>query len=137
VAIVIDSDVVVGFIDRSDALHKAADAALRDLATSQPLFVSVITYAEVLTGARIGHHPLDAVDGFFEDVISQIIPVDVEVGDRAADLLARAKALKMPDALILASADTHPKVELLLSADRDLAKLRGLRCEVRLISASR
>ena len=40
----------------------------------------------------------------------------------------------MPDAMIVASAETHPAVELLLSADRNLAKLRDLRCEVRLLS---
>ncbi len=130
-AVVLDSDVLVGFIDRSDALHEAADAALREIAATQPLFVSVLTYAEVLAGARIGHHSPAQVGGFFEDVVSQVIPVDVEIADRAASLRAGARALKMPDALIVASAETHPAVELLLSADRDRAKLRDLRCEVR------
>jgi predicted nucleic acid-binding protein len=125
--------VVVGFIDRSDALHEVADAALRDLAASQPLLVSVVTYAEVLTGARIGHHSLAAVDGFFEDITSRIIPVDVEIADRAASLRAANGALRMPDALIVASAETQPAVELLLSADRELARLSELRCEVRLL----
>jgi predicted nucleic acid-binding protein len=134
VAVVLDSDVVVGFIDRSDALHEAADAALRGLASTQPFFVSVITYAEVLTGARIGHHPIDVVDGFFEDIVSRTIPVELEIADRAAHLRAGAKALKMPDALIAASADTLPAVGLLITGDRDLARLSNLRCEVRLIS---
>jgi predicted nucleic acid-binding protein len=134
VAVVLDSDVVVGFIDRSDALHEAADAALREFAASQPLFVSVITYAEVLTGARIGHHSIEVVDGFFEDIISRVIPVDLEIADRAATLRAVARVLTMPDALTVASAETQLAVNLLLSADRGLAKLPGLVCEVRLIA---
>lgn len=132
-AVVLDSDVVVGFIDRSDALHEAADAAVRDLAPTQPLFVSIITYAEVLTGARIGHHPLEVVDGFFEDIISRIIPVDIEIADRAATLRAGSRSLKMPDALIVASAETQLAVDVLLSADRDLGGLSELGCEIRLL----
>jgi hypothetical protein len=42
----------------------------------------------------------------------------------------------MSDALIAASAEAEPEVELLLSGDRDFAKLRGLRCKVRLLSAA-
>lgn len=133
-AVVLDSDAVFGFLDRSDALHKAADAAIRKLAAKQPILVSVITYAEVITGARLGHHDEERVRGFFAEVVSRIVPVSVEIVDVAAELGARAKALKMPDALIVASAETEPEVDLLLSGDRDLAKLRSLRCKVRLLS---
>lgn len=133
-AVALDSDIVVGFLDRSDPLHGPADVALRELAGSQPFFVSVITFAEVSTGARVGHHPLAAVDEFFADLISRIIPVDVEIGERAAELRAATKSLRMPDALILASAEIDPEVDLLLSGDRDLAKLQGPRCDVRLVS---
>jgi predicted nucleic acid-binding protein len=134
VAVVLDSDAVVGFLDRSDALHKTADAAIRKLAAKQPIRVSVITYAEVITGAQLGHHDEERVRGFFAEVVSRIVPVSVEIADRAAELRARAIALKIPDALIVASAETEPEVDLLLSGDRDLAKLRGLRCKVRLLS---
>ncbi|HUY72924.1 MAG TPA: PIN domain-containing protein [Candidatus Dormibacteraeota bacterium] len=135
-AVILDSDAVVGFLDRSDALHEAADAAIRKLAAKQPILVSVITYAEVITGVRLGHHDDVRVSGFFTEVISRIVPVSVEIADRAAELRVRSKALKMPDALIVASAETEPEVDLLLSGDRDLANLRGLHCKVRLLSAS-
>lgn len=62
-AVVLDSGAVVGFLDRDDALHDAADAAVRDLVRRQRLLVSVVTYAEVLTGARLGHHDEDHVRG--------------------------------------------------------------------------
>jgi predicted nucleic acid-binding protein len=134
VAVALDSDAVVGFVDAADAQHAAADAAVRELAAEQRLMVSVVTYAEVVTGARVGHHDLDAVMGFFADVITRIVPVDVEVADRAAELRAAASSLRMPDALIVATAELTPEVDTLLTGDRAVAKLRGLRCDVRLLS---
>jgi predicted nucleic acid-binding protein len=136
VAVVLDSDAVVGFIDAADALHDAADAAIRELAGEQRLVVSVVTYAEVVTGARIGHHDLGAVTGFFADVISRIVPVDVEVSDRASELRAGARSLQMPDALIVATAELAPEVDVLLTGDRAVAKLRGLRCGIQPLASS-
>jgi predicted nucleic acid-binding protein len=136
VAVVLDSSVVVGFLDRSDDLHDAADKAIRELLDSHRLFVSVITYAEVLTGARLGHHDEEHVVGFFTDLVSDIVPVDLAVGDCAARLRAEAKTLAMPDALIVATAETNPEVELLVSGDGDVAKAKDLACPVHLVVAS-
>lgn len=136
-AVILDSSVVVGFLDRSDDLHDAADGAIRDLLASQRLFVSVVTYAEVLTGARLGHHDEEQVVGFFADLVSTVVPVDIEIGDCAARLRAQTKALAMPDALIAATAETNGEVELLVSGDGDVAKAKGLGCPVHLIGAGR
>lgn len=134
-AVALDSSVVVGFLDRSDELHGAADEVIRELLGSHRLFVSVITYAEVLAGARLGNHDEAQLTGFFTDLVSSIVPVDIEVGDCAARLRARTKALAMPDALIAATAEINGEVELLVSGDLDVAKLHGLGCPVRLIGA--
>ncbi len=136
-AVVLDSSVVVGFLDRSDELHDAADEAVREILASHRLFVSVITYAEVLTGARLGHHDEERVVGFFADLISTIVPVDIEIGDCAARLRAESAALAMPDALIAATAQINGEIELLVSGDLDVAKAKGLGCPVRLIGAGR
>jgi len=133
VAVVLDSDAVVGFLDRDDALHDAADAAVRDLIAEHRILVSAVTYAEVLTGARLGHHDEVAVRGFFTELISAILPVDVAVADRAADLRSRFRSLRMPDALILASADTEASVELIVTGDQQIAKVSGLSCTVKLL----
>jgi predicted nucleic acid-binding protein len=133
VAVVLDSDAVVGFLDRNDALHDAADAAIRDLVGKERLLVSVVTYAEVLTGARLGHHDEHQVKGFFRDLISEILPVDVDVADAAADLRSRRKSLRMPDAMILATAEIQHEVGLIVSGDLQVAKVAGLRCHVRLL----
>jgi hypothetical protein len=133
VAVVLDSNVVIGFLDRSDDLHAPADVAIRELLRSHRLFVSVITYAEVLTGARLGHHDERHAAGFFSDLVSSVVPVDIPIGDRAARLRAETKALTMPDALIAATAEIEDEVELLVSGDGRVAKAKALECPVRRI----
>lgn len=132
-AVVLDSDAVVGFLDRDDALHEEADEAIRALVHQQRLLVSVITYAEVLTGAKLGHHDEDHVRGFFSQLISGVLPVDTTIADTAADLRSRSKSLRMPDALIVATAEVEPDAGLIVTGDRRVAGLRGLECEVRLL----
>ena len=132
-AVVLDSDAVIGFLDRDDALHDAADAAVRDVMDEHRILVSAVTYAEVMTGAGLGHHDEAAVGGFFAELISAILPVDVPVADRAAEFRARFRSLRMPDALILASADTEASVDLIITGDRQIAEVSGLSCTVRLL----
>lgn len=132
-AVVLDSGVVVGFLDRQDALHDTADAAVRELVHGQRLLASVVTYAEVMTGARLGHHTEDDVAGFFSGLLSAVLPVDVAVADKAADLRSRFKSLRMPDALILATAEADPDVDLVVTGDHQLTKVSGLRVKVRLL----
>ena len=132
-AVVLDSDAIIGFLDRGDALHAAAAAAVSECVREQPLFASVVTYAEVLTGARLGHQEEARVKGFFGHLITELLPVDAPVADRAAELRAATKGLRMPDALILASADLQPQVELVVSGDAVATKVAGLACDVRLL----
>lgn len=132
-AVVLDSDAVVGFLDRDDVLHDAADAAIRNLVGREQLLVSVVTYAEVLTGARLGHHDEHRVRGFFGDLISEVLPVDVAVADVAADLRSRRKSLRMPDAMILATAEIQPEVSLVVTGDIEATKIAGLNCKVQLL----
>jgi predicted nucleic acid-binding protein len=133
VAVVLDSDAVVGFLDRKDALHDAADTAIRDLIRDQRLLVSVVTYAEVLTGARLGHHDENPVREFFSGLISEVLSIDVAVADMASELRSRRKSLQMPDALILATAEIHPEIDLILTGDVQVAKVSGLSCKVHLL----
>ncbi len=134
-AVVLDSDAVVAFLDRADALHAAADEAIRDLLGKDRLLASAVTYAEVLTGARLGRHDEKRVRGFFADLISEILPVDAEVADKAADLRARRKSLRMPDALILATAALHSNANLIVTGDRATTKVPGSGLEVKLLQA--
>lgn len=134
-AVVLDSDAVIGFLDRNDALHAAADKAIRDLVGKERLLVSVVTYAEVLTGARLGHHDERQVKGFFSDLISDVLPVDMNVGEMAADLRSRHKSLRMPDAMILATAQIHPDVKLVVTGDLQATRVASLGLKVRLLGS--
>jgi predicted nucleic acid-binding protein len=107
VVALLDSVAVAGFLDRDDAFHAAADARIRELAGRDTLVVSVITYAELLTGAGLGHHAQPVVRGFFEQLVDEIYDVDRVAAERAAALRSETPSLKMPDALILATADVR------------------------------
>jgi PIN domain len=84
-------------------------------------------------GAKLGHHGERQVRGFFSDLISEVLPVDVDVADAAADLRSRRKSLRMPDALILATAEIQSEVSLVLTGDLEATKVRGLTCKVQLL----
>lgn len=133
-AVVLDSGAVVAFLDRDDALHASADAAIRKLIVGHRFYASVVTFAEVLTGVRLGHHDEGLVRGFFRDLVAEILPIETDIAERAARLRGDQKALlRMPDALILATADGHPEVEVVLTGDIGFESVRGLDCRVSLL----
>lgn len=135
-AVVLDSSVVIGFLDRDDALHEEAEIAIRKALASTQLLASAVTYAEVLAGAEIGHHAPDEVRGFFSDLVTRILPVDAAVAEPAAAIRAATSVL-MPDALILATAHLEPDAEVLLTGDTAIAEIHNLSCEIRLLRPAR
>jgi predicted nucleic acid-binding protein len=133
VAVVLDTAAIVGFLDRDDAHHESAAHAIGDLITEQRLLVSLVSYAEVMTGVELLHHDDAPVRGFFADLIAEILPVDVATAERAAKLRAGQRSLRMPDALILAAADLHPETDALLTGDGGFAAVGGVSCRIDLL----
>jgi predicted nucleic acid-binding protein len=131
--ILLDSTVIVGFLDADDALHEITVARFKEIVGNHPLVASVISYAEVMTGASLGHYAQKSVDGFFDALVKDLLPVDRTVAARAATLRGKRMSLSMPDALILATADLQPEIETILCADGDWPKVKGLDCEVELL----
>lgn len=126
-AVALDSDAVIGFLDRGDALHPSAEAKVsRLLGSGERLVTSVVSFAEVLTGAMLGRHEEGAVRGFFDQLIAEILPIELDTAERAAELRSEHRSLRMPDALILASADLRPDVNRLVCGDRRMARIGGL-----------
>ena len=80
---------------------------VRAAASEHVFAVSVVTVAELLTGAKLGHHDERTVRRFFAQGVSRRIALDEPAAERAAELRATHKALRMPDALILATADLN------------------------------
>lgn len=131
--ILLDSTVIVGFLDADDALHEVSVARIRELASQRSLVASVVGYAEVMTGVELGHHPREVVLAFFAALVRELLPVDRAVADRAASIRGERRALRMPDALILATADLRPDIDTVLCADGDWSKVKGLRCRVEIL----
>jgi hypothetical protein len=131
--ILLDSTVIVGFLDADDALHEVAVTRFKLLAGKHPLIASVITYAEVMTGVSLGHHAHDTVERFFDAFVKDLLPVDRRLAARAAVLRGKNLSLRMPDALILATADVNDDVEAVLCADSAWPKVKGLDCRIELL----
>jgi len=131
----LESSTVVGFLDADDALHGPADVAVRASAAEHALVVSVVTVAELLTGAKLGHHDEAIVRRFFAQVISRRTPLDEAIVERAAELRAAQLVLKMPDALILATGDLT--ADVVLTADEKWLRTPSLNCDVRNIETQK
>lgn len=128
----LDSSVVVAFLNGDDALHGNADAAVREAAREYGLAVSAVTIAEVLTGAKLGHHDETILRGFLAEIIGTRFSVDQQVAERSAELRAANHVLRTPDALILATGDLH--ADVLVTGDVRWTKLRDVGCAVVAIS---
>lgn len=129
--IALDSGAIIGILDAGDAFHDAADAKLRELLGHERLIASVVTYAELITGVHLDHQSGESTRGFFNDVINDLVPVDVAVAERAAELRGRREGLRMSDALIIATAELH--ADAIVTTDDEWAKLK-LDCEVELLT---
>lgn len=84
--IVLDSPVVIGFCDPDDAVHTSARLALAGCLTAgHPLVVPVSVLSEVLVGAfRSTPHAVRTVEGFLDDLVSEVRPLDRAAGRAAA-----------------------------------------------------
>jgi predicted nucleic acid-binding protein len=128
----LDSSVIIGALDANDSLHAAAASTVRELATSHRLGASVIVVAEVMSGAKTGHHDEKHVRAFFARGIAERLIVDEPIAIRAAELRGANAALRLPDALILATGESA--ADVVVTADARWRKVRGLRCAVRIVS---
>jgi predicted nucleic acid-binding protein len=117
----LDTGAIIGFLDRDDAHHTPASRAIRQATHDGFLAISAVTYAELLAGARLGHHEETDVTGFIDGFVRDIVAVDAHVADLAATIRA-THGLRTPDALILAGAQ-HAGADLVLSTDGRWTKL--------------
>jgi predicted nucleic acid-binding protein len=129
----LDTGVVIGFLDADDAFHASAHAALVALVREDAFFcMAAVSYAELLTGVGLGHHDRTVVEGFLDDFSVAIVPIDHDVAAEAARIRCahtapaahggRRPTIKMPDALILATAAVTDGIERVLVADHGWPK---------------
>ena len=102
--VALDADIVIAFLDPADEQHDAAVEILRPhLAAGRRLVLSASVYAEILV--RPLERGTDAlVEEFIDAIGADIVAVDRDIARRAAELRARHRSLRLPDAFSLATA---------------------------------
>ncbi|MGO9956565.1 MAG: type II toxin-antitoxin system VapC family toxin [Solirubrobacteraceae bacterium] len=112
--VALDADAVIAFLDPSDAQHQQAVDLLRGcLAGGVDVLIAATVYAEVIV-RPLQHGTDGTVDEFLAAIGAHVVDVDRALARRAAQLRARHGALRLPDALSLATA---------LAVDADLLTL--------------
>ncbi len=118
---VLDSSVLVAFLDAHDSLHQQATRALAGIAAVHALVVPVVAYAEVMVGAFVaGDRAVRQAQAFF-DGSTRIEPLTPATARLGAQLRARHR-LGMPDALVLATGIELGAAEI-VTGDRSWRKI--------------
>lgn len=119
--VALDADVVIAFLDAADDQHARAVELVRErLAAGDDIFVGASVYAEVLV--RPVQRGADAaVDAFLDGIGASVVPIDRRLARLAAQLRARHRSLRLPDALALAAARGSDAD--LLTLDRRLRRI--------------
>jgi predicted nucleic acid-binding protein len=116
----LDTSIVIGALNRDDALHDVASEAVRAERDRHALAISALTYAEILVGPlRAGGRAVEVVERFAAQVrIAELSPA---VARLAAELRA-SRGLKLPDAVTVATG-LRLEADVILTAD---ARWKGI-----------
>jgi len=124
--VVLDASVVIAFLDPDDALHGPAVEALTEHQHDELLIPSSV-YAEILVAPyRRGAKAVAEVEAFLADFDIRIEPMTPEIARRAAQLRGVSRGLRLPDALVLATAD-QLEADDLLTGDESWTRISGRR----------
>jgi predicted nucleic acid-binding protein len=117
--VVLDASVVLALFDPGDALHAASAAAARRRRNAGDTFLlPASVLAEVLVGAaRRNDAELEARRNLAVAAFGPPHPVDEAVAVTAARWRARHRALRVPDALVFATADVA-SADAVLTGDK-------------------
>ena len=124
----LDAGVIIGFLDGDAAHHGSARSALAQaLGDGERLEIAASAVAECLvTPARRGDDSIAIVHELFERLPIAIIPLDLQVATAAARLRARHRALRLPDALVIATA-AEQDADHLVTTDRKWPSAKSLK----------
>jgi predicted nucleic acid-binding protein len=102
--VALNADVIIAFLDAADDQHERAVDELRPrLAAGDRMLVCASVYAEVMVRPlRCGTEA--TVDEFLDAIEATVVAVDRGLARHAAQLRARHRSLRLPDALSLAAA---------------------------------
>jgi predicted nucleic acid-binding protein len=116
--VVVDSLVLLAFCDPDDPLHVVArDAVAECLTGGLPLVVPASVLSEVLLGAyRTSRHAVRVVQGFVDEIASDVRPLDRAAARAAARCRASYDGLPLHAGLVLGTA-TSVTADRVLTAD--------------------
>ena len=114
-ALALDASVAIGLLDSADAHHERAVAILEEH-TRSSLLMAASAYSEALV-RPLAKGLEDAVEEFVFSLNVEIVPADRDIARRAAYLRVEHRALRLPDALVVATAQARD-VSLLTFDDR-------------------
>jgi predicted nucleic acid-binding protein len=133
---VLDAGVLIGFLDANDAHHTASHNALSDARSrNDRLVLPASAFAEILVGpSRKDTAAVTAVRDLVDRVPLDVEPLEAEIAVAAAAIRARHRSLKLPDALVIATAG-HLDADHLITTDqgwpsRSKLKLRASISEI-------
>ena len=130
--VVLDASVVIAFLDPDDALHDAAVSALTDHQHDE-LLIPLSAYAEILVAPyRRGPEAVAEVEAFLADFAVRIEAMSVAIARAAARLHSKRRTVRLPDALVLATAD-EVEADSVLTGDESWV---GVSRRVALVAAS-
>jgi predicted nucleic acid-binding protein len=117
--VVLDTSVLLGILDPTDVLHTAArGAVLEQRSAAHSLLVPTSVLAESLVGAhRQGPAVARRVTEAIEALADEVVPLDRTIAEEAAKVRAQYPAIRLPDALVIATGRTCNAVAT-LTADK-------------------
>ena len=115
----LDAGVLIGFLDADDAHHRAARGAIADaLDSGDRLAMAASALAECLVApASRGEAAVAVVHELRHRIPVDIVALDVDIADAAARLRARHRSVRLPDALVIATASVA-NADQLITTDR-------------------
>ena len=127
----LDAGVIIGFLDADDSHHDTAHAALSNaLDHGDQLFMAASALAECLVGpARRSQQAIELVRTVIDRLPVSVVDLDTEIATRAATLRARHRTLKLPDALVIATATTSG-ADQLITTDRKWPTAKAMKLTV-------
>lgn len=116
----VDTGILIGLLDRTDAHHVAALGVLRRVrGANHRLVMSAVAYAECMVApSRAGERACRVVSEMFERLPIAVQPIDDAAALLAARLRAEHRTLRLPDALVIAAAVVGRATELVTTDQR-------------------